>query len=228
MKKRLKLLLILFIALAMFFSATGCFGSDDDDDDDRDERKSDRDDDEDDEEDDKDDDEEDDGGFFPRPTEQIDDEDEDEDEDDGEDEDEDEDEDDDGELAPRPTEQIDDDDDDNQTAITLSGEPALPYPKEQFANLPEPPGIIVYSYSMEGAAVVNLEGVKKSEAEDYIDTIKDSGFTMNAYSSEDSSGIYFGASYDENTFVGFSWYTDGTAIFSYYDYSEIEMENSVD
>ncbi|NLT11145.1 MAG: hypothetical protein GXY06_01870 [Clostridiaceae bacterium] len=93
---------------------------------------------------------------------------------------------------------------------------------ELFSNLPEPPGVVVYSYSDTGTSIISLEGMNKGEAEDYLKIIKSAGFTTNSYETEDDTGFYYGASLDDNIMINFSWFSDGTAVLSHFDTSEMD------
>jgi hypothetical protein len=104
----------------------------------------------------------------------------------------------------------------DETGITLSGSEDKGWPKDDMANVPDPDAIVTYFSSNSDGCYVMIEGMTEDEATDYMQLLKNAGYTESAYETTSSDGIYYSA-YDANEASVYFWYSlDGTASISYY------------
>lgn len=103
----------------------------------------------------------------------------------------------------------------DETGITLSGSDDKGWPAKDMVNIPDPKEIVTYYSSTTDGCYVMIEGMTKDEAEDYVEAIKDAGFTESPYETTSSDGIYYWAN-DTTGATAYFWYIlDGTASISY-------------
>lgn len=104
----------------------------------------------------------------------------------------------------------------DETGITLSGSDDKGWPAEDMGNVPNPKKIVTYYSASSDGCYVLIEGMTEDEAEDYVQELKDAGYTESPYETTSSDGIYYSAS-DTSEYGVYFWYSlDGTASISYY------------
>lgn len=101
------------------------------------------------------------------------------------------------------------------TGITLSGAEDKGWPKDDMPGIPDPDEIVTYFSSSSDGSFVMIEGMTEDEATNYINLLKNSSYSIDAYESTSSDGMYYYASDATTAWVYFWYYIDGTATISY-------------
>lgn len=91
--------------------------------------------------------------------------------------------------------------------VTVGGN--IAWPKDKMGDLPELSGTIQSSFENGDAGIVlTCVGISKSDAEAYIRSLKDRGYTEDAYEANADSMIQYSANNGSHT-VSFTFYSDG-------------------
>lgn len=142
------------------------------------------------------------------------------DEDDDEDETTEEDEDEDETTAEDDEDETTEADDDEDTGITTSDSDGQDWPADNMGNLENVFPKITMVWETDEGTIVGFEGLEKDAAEDYVEKLKELGYTENGLEMSEDGGILYTKEDSDGNYVMFTYSKDGTGSITYLAKSE--------